>query len=75
MELTEEGFFGEGKEYNGRIAKKYDKDGGLKEFLVSEDFKGDGVYNFKGEAILIEDGQVKKRTIIQPKVEKEGFFS
>ena len=75
MELTEEGFFGDGKEYNGRIAKKYDKDGGLKEFLVSEDFKGDGVYNFKGEAILIEDGQVKKRTIIQPKVEKEGFFS
>ena len=75
MELTEEGFFGDDKEYNGRIAKKYDKDGGLKEFLVSEDFKGDGVYNFKGEAILIEDGQVKKRTIIQPKVEKEGFFS
>lgn len=75
MELTEEGFFGDGKEYNGRIAKKYDKDGGLKEFLVSEDFKGDGVYNFKGEAILIENGRVKKRTIIQPKVEKEGFFS
>jgi len=75
MELTEEGFFGDGKEYNGRIAKKFHKDGGLKEFLVSEDFKGDGVYNFKGEAILIENGQVKKRTIIQPKVEKEGFFS
>ena len=77
MELTEEGFFGDQykDKYNGRIAKKYHKDGGLSEFLKSGDFKGDGVYNFKGEALLIENGQVKKRQIIQPKVDKEGFFS
>ena len=48
--------------------------GALKNFLASADFKEDGVYNFKGEAILIEDGQVKKRQIIQPKTDTEGFF-
>ena len=74
MELTEEGFFGEGKKYQGKIPKRYDKDGGFEEFLASADFKEDGVYNFKGEAILIEDGQVKKRQIIQPKTDTEGFF-
>ena len=40
MELTEEGFFGDQykDKYNGRIAKKYHKDGGLSEFLKSGDF-------------------------------------
>ena len=76
-ELLLNEFFGDQykDKYNGRIAKKYHKDGGLSEFLKSGDFKGDGVYNFKGEALLIENGQVKKRQIIQPKVDKEGFFS
>ena len=74
MELTEEGFFGEGKEYKGKIPKKYDKDGGFEEFITSDDFKEDGVYNFKGEAILIEDGIAKKRQIIQPKTDTESFF-
>jgi hypothetical protein len=74
MELTEEGFFGEGKEYKGKIPKKYDKDGGFEEFITSDDFKEDGVYNFKGEAILIEDGIAKKRQIIQPKTDTESFY-
>ena len=74
MELTEEGFFGEKykNKYNGRVGKKYET---VTEFVQSDDFKGDGVYNFKGEAFLIEDGKVTKRQIIQPKVDKEGFFS
>ena len=74
MELTQEGFFGDKYKdsYNGRVAKKYKT---VSEFIESEDFKGDGVYNFKGEAFLIENGKVTKRQIIQPKVDKEGFFS
>ena len=74
MEITKEGFFGDKYKdsYNGRIAKKYKT---VSEFIESEDFKGDGVYNFKGEAFLVENGKVTKRQIIQPKVDKEGFFS
>jgi len=74
MEITKEGFFGDKYKdsYNGRVNKKYDT---VTEFIKSEDFKGDGVYNFKGEAFLIENGKVTKRQIIQPKVDKEGFFS
>ena len=74
MEITKEGFFGDKYKdsYNGRVAKKYET---VSEFIESKDFKGDGVYNFKGEAFLIENGKVTKRQIIQPKVDKEGFFS
>ena len=36
--------------------------------------KGDGVYNILGEAVIIVDGQVKSRQVIQPKVDKKGWF-
>ena len=70
---TEEGVFGN-VEYKGKIdSTKHKK---LSEFLSSEELKskGDGVYNILGEAVIIVDGQVKSRQVIQPKVDKKGWF-
>ena len=68
---TEEGVFGN-VEYKGKIdSTKHKKR--LSEFLSSEELKskGDGVYNILGEAVIIVDGQVKSRQVIQPKVDKK----
>ena len=70
---TEEGVFGN-VEYKGKIdSTKHKK---LSEFLSSEELKskGDGVYNILGEAVIILDGKVKSRQVIQPKVDKKGWF-
>ena len=70
---TEEGVFGN-VEYKGKIdSTKHKK---LSEFLSSEELKskGDGVYNILGEAVIIVDGQVKSRQVIQPKVDSKGWF-
>jgi hypothetical protein len=73
-QATRDGLFGEGKEYKGKIDKKKYKT--VSEFIADqENFKGDGVYNVGGEAIVIENGEVVSRVVIQAKADKEGFFS
>jgi len=72
---TEDGLFGSGVAYKGKIdVAQHDS---LKEFLVSDDLKtrGDGVYNVKGEAIVIKDGQVVSRLVIQAQDDKKGWFT
>jgi len=49
-------------------------DEGLVPLLEELKSKGDGVYNILGEAVIIVDGQVKSRQVIQPKVDKKGWF-
>ena len=73
-QATQAGLFGEGKEYKGKIdKKKYET---VSEFIADEEnFKGDGVYNVGGEAIVIENGKVVSRVVIQAKADKAGFFS
>jgi len=75
QEIVSEGFFGKDKEYKGKIDTSDHKN--LTEFLSSEEYKtkGDGVYNVKGEAVLIENGVPVKRQIIQPQSDKKGWFS
>ena len=73
-QATRDGLFGEGLDYKGKIdKKKYDT---ISEFIADkENFKGDGVYNVGGEAVVIQNGRVVSRVVIQAKADKEGFFS
>ncbi len=72
-QATRDGLFGEGVVYRGKIeAKEYD--GSLNKFVGSDDFKGDGVYNVGGKAIVIKNGKIVLEEIIQAKAEKTGFF-
>ena len=69
---TEDGLFGSGIGYKGKIdVATHDS---LSDFLVSDDLKtrGDGVYNVKGEAIVIKDGKVVSRLVIQAQDDKKG---
>ena len=73
-QATRDGLFGEGLDYKGKIDKK--KYESISEFISdTENFKGDGVYNVGGEAVVIQNGRVVSRVIIQAKADKEGFFS
>jgi hypothetical protein len=72
---TEDGLFGSGVAYKGKIdVSKHDS---LSEFLVSDDLKtrGDGVYNVKGEAVVIKGGKVVSRLVIQAQDDKKGWFT
>jgi hypothetical protein len=73
-QATRDGLFGEGVEYRGKIeAKNYD--GSVDVFVKSDDFRGDGVYNVGGKAVLIKNGKIVSEVIIQAKTEKGGLFS
>jgi len=73
-QATRDGLFGEGLEYKGKIeAKNYD--GSVDVFVKSDDFRGDGVYNVGGKAVVIKNGKIVSEVIIQAKSEKGGFFS
>jgi len=72
---TEDGLFGSGTQYKGKIdVATHDS---LSEFLKSDDLKtrGDGVYNVKGEAVVIKGGEVISRLVIQAQDDKKGWFT
>ena len=72
---TEDGLFGSGVAYKGKIdVAKHDS---LSDFLASDDLKtrGDGVYNVKGEAVVIKGGKVVSRLVIQAQDDKKGWFT
>jgi len=72
---TEDGLFGSGTQYKGKIdVATHDS---LSEFLKSDDLKtrGDGVYNVKGEAVVIKGGKVMSRLVIQAQDDKKGWFT
>jgi hypothetical protein len=72
---TEDGLFGSGTQYKGKIdVATHDS---LSEFLKSDDLKtrGDGVYNVKGEAVVIKGGKVISRLVIQAQDDKKGWFT
>ena len=70
---TADGFFGSNKEYKGKIeAKDFES---ISDFVKSDKFKGDGVYNVGGVAIVIENGKKVSEVVIQAKADKTGFLS
>ena len=69
---TADGFFGANKEYRGKIEPK-DFDS-ISEFVKSDKFRGDGVYNVGGVAIVIENGRKVSEVVIQAKADKTGLL-
>ena len=69
---TADGFFGANKEYRGKIEPK-DFDS-ISEFVNSDKFRGDGVYNVGGVAIVIENGRKVSEVVIQAKADKTGLL-
>ena len=72
-QATEQGLFGEGLKYRGKIEAK-DFNGSVAEFVESDKYAGDGVYNVGGKAIVIKDGKKVSEIVVQAKAEKTGFF-
>ena len=72
-QATEQGLFGEGLKYRGKIEPK-DFNGSVAEFVESDKYAGDGVYNVGGKAIVIKDGKKVSEIVVQAKAEKTGFF-
>ena len=69
---TADGFFGANKEYRGKIEPK-DFDS-ISDFVKSDKFRGDGVYNVGGVAIVIENGRKVSEVVIQAKADKTGLL-
>jgi len=72
-QATEQGLFGEGLEYRGKIEPK-DFEGSVDIFVKSDKYQGDGVYNVGGKAIVIQNGKKVSEIVVQAKAEKTGLF-
>jgi len=71
--MSEAGRFGEGNVYRNRIDTKYKGASGLKEFIESDSYGGDGVYTRGGEILLLKDGKVTSLVRFKG-TGKTGFF-